>query len=162
MQLLRAANNDRVAAADCARGLLATVPGLMRFIRSEMRLHRGGRLTVPQFRALILVSHQRDASLSDLADHVGLSLPAASRMVQLMVRRGLMERNADPGDRRRVRLAPTRRGRDAYRAALTAAEVALTRKLKTVSQAELSQIHRASKVLLRLFLPEDPRFGLLK
>ncbi|MBI4578561.1 MAG: MarR family transcriptional regulator, partial [Planctomycetes bacterium] len=90
MQQLRKATVRRASSGQCARHLLATVPVVMRFIRHEMRRHRRGGVTVPQFRALVFVSNHADASLSAMAEHLGLSLPAASRLVQGLVQRGLM------------------------------------------------------------------------
>ena len=50
-------------------------------------------------------------SLKGLADHLGLSLPAVSRAVEGLVRRGLVTREEDPSDRRCKRVVVTRRGR---------------------------------------------------
>ena len=75
----------------CANQVLATMPYLMRFVRTRMRSQRHG-LSVPQFRTLIYIQHSDRANLSSLADHLGLSLPAVSRLVGGLVRRGLVNR----------------------------------------------------------------------
>jgi DNA-binding MarR family transcriptional regulator len=49
--------------------------------------------------------------LSDLNRHVLLSQPALSRLVDRLAERGLVERCADPADRRGVRLSLTDAGR---------------------------------------------------
>ncbi|HEY3241717.1 MAG TPA: MarR family transcriptional regulator, partial [Phycisphaerae bacterium] len=111
MQPLRVANVSRIGPERCARELLAAVPAIMRFIRQEMRGHRQRPLTVPQFRSLVFLNMHEDASLSAVAEHVGLSLPAASRLVELLVKRGFIERRARSNDRRSVALTLTGRGR---------------------------------------------------
>jgi DNA-binding MarR family transcriptional regulator len=49
--------------------------------------------------------------IGELPQHVLLSQPALSRMVDRLVERGLVERIPDPHDRRSVRLALTDNGR---------------------------------------------------
>lgn len=53
--------------------------------------------------------------LSELNQHVLLSQPALSRLVDRLVERGLVSRTADPRDRRGVRLALTGNGRTVQR-----------------------------------------------
>jgi DNA-binding MarR family transcriptional regulator len=155
MQLFRTATNGRSAPERCARDLLAAVPLVMRFIRAEMRRHRRAPLTVPHFRALVFLSHYDEASLSSLAEHVGLSLPATSRMVELLVRRGMLLRRPRSSDRRCVRLSLTARGRATYRAALRATQAALARRFETLSAPELALIGRAMEILGRTFQAEQ-------
>ncbi len=159
MQALRDAT---IATADgCARELLASVPGLMRVIRAEMRGHRQAPLTVPQFRTLVFVNYHAAASLSVLAEHLGLSLPATSRMIDVLAKRGLLARRAQPSDRRCLALSLTHRGRVAFRAAHDATRAALARRLAELSAAELAAINQALAILNRV-LPSacgQPRVG---
>jgi len=53
--------------------------------------------------------------ISELHRHVLLSQPALSRMVDRLVRRGLIERQPDPADGRSVRLSLTSAGRTVQR-----------------------------------------------
>ena len=53
--------------------------------------------------------------ISELHRHVLLSQPALSRMVDRLVRRGLIERQPDPADGRGVRLSLTSAGRSVQR-----------------------------------------------
>jgi DNA-binding MarR family transcriptional regulator len=135
----------------CAKEALLAVPAVMRFVREQMRRHRQEELTVPQFRALIFVSVNEDASLSPMAEHLGLSLPAASRMVDLLVRRGLMRRQPDLADRRCVRLTLTTRGGSVYRAALRATQAALAERFRTLGHNDLKLVQDALQTLTRVF-----------
>lgn len=155
MQQLQSATNLAPSSDGCARELLAGVPSVMRFIRCQMRGHREAGLTVPQFRALVFVSHTDDSSISAMAEHLGLSVPAASRMVDLLVRRGLMERQASLGDRRCVSLSLTPQGKATFRTALRATQVALARRFKTLSAQERYVVGGAMQILSRLFSPRD-------
>src|SRR5258708_38822922 len=99
MQLLQHARKQGQGASDdaCARDLLDTVPLVMRIIREQMRRHRSG-LTVVQFRALCFVSMTADSSLSAVADFIGLSLPALSRLVDGPVEKRPMKRRSSADD----------------------------------------------------------------
>ena len=127
----------------------------MRFMRCQMRGHRQAELTVPQFRALIFLSHNDDASLSAMAEHLGLSLPAVSRMVDLLVKRSLLKRQARSSDRRCVSLSLTERGQATFRAAMQATRAALAERLRTLSTQERSLVSGAMGILERLFAPES-------
>jgi DNA-binding MarR family transcriptional regulator len=148
---LRHATVDGIAARRCAAGLLASVPAVMRFIRQEMRAHRQAQLSVPQFRALVFVSLSDEPSLSAMAEHLGLSLPAASRLVDLLVKRGLMGRRVDVADRRRVSLSLTARGRATCRRARRATQAALARRFERLSAQDLALVSRALGILGHAF-----------
>src|SRR5262245_50727494 len=94
----------------CALAVLDVVPLVMRTIRGEMRRHRGPGLAVPQFRVLAFLNQNKGASLSDVAEHVGLRLPSMSTLVAGLVDDGLVNRAPSAVDRRRVTLALTARG----------------------------------------------------
>jgi len=163
MQLLQNAINRGTPADRCAAELLACVPSIMRYIRREMRSHRQSQLSIPQFRALIFASVFEGASLSDMAEHLGLSLAATSRMADSLVRRGLLQRQQGATDRRRVSLSPTRAGRAAYRSAHQATRTAMARRFTALSGDERALITRSLRVLGRLFSPpaqSHPRIAL--
>ncbi len=99
MKLLPDPTNSPEAEVDCAALLMEVVPSVMRVVRAEMRRHRAG-LTVPQFRALAFVQRSERPSLSELADFLGLTLSAVSRMVDGLVQRGYVIRSESATDRR--------------------------------------------------------------
>jgi DNA-binding MarR family transcriptional regulator len=151
MQSLRSATDRGTASQRCAEELLACVPTVMRFIRHEMRSHRHVRLSVPQFRTIIFASLREDSSLSALAEHLGLSLPAASRMVDQLVRGGLLLRRQAAQDRRRVLLSPTPRGETVYQRAHDATRKALARRFDSISADDRLAVSRAIRILGRVF-----------
>ena len=76
----------------CARDLMDTAPKIMQSIRVEMRRGRGADLSVPQFRTLGFIQRYPDSSLSGLADHLGLTLPSVSKLVDGLVKQKLISR----------------------------------------------------------------------
>src|SRR5512136_3296462 len=102
-----------ISSETCAQEVLEVVPLVMRTIRAEMRRHRTADLSVPQFRTLSFIDHNADASLSDVAEHIGLTLPSMSKIVDGLVTRKLVTRQTHPTDRRRMTLTLTTRGQTA-------------------------------------------------
>ncbi|HSB72495.1 MAG TPA: MarR family winged helix-turn-helix transcriptional regulator [Candidatus Methylomirabilis sp.] len=100
----------RVTPNTCARTVMETVPMVMRFIRGEMRRQSAPLLSVPQFRALAFLRRNAGACLFAVADHLGVSRPTASAVIDRLVRRGLVTRTVDPLERRRVSLRLTLSG----------------------------------------------------
>jgi DNA-binding MarR family transcriptional regulator len=108
-----------------------------------------------QFRLLHFIQREPTRSLSDLADDLGISSPAASKMVDLLVERGLVERAGVEGDRRRIALALTRGGRDLMRQARQALEARVGERLSGLPAAEAAGLAKALYTLrLRLDSPE--------
>jgi len=122
--------------ADCAGAVLNVAPPVVRAIRKMMRDHRLPGLSVPQFRALALLTFSPEASLSTLADYVGSSLPAASRMVNGLVAKNLVARKECSRDRRQVSLELTPLGRDAFLESRQATRRQLAQRLAGLSTTQ--------------------------
>lgn len=61
----------------------------------------GGALSFEQWRAILVLGEAEDGRrISDLARHVGVTLPATSRLLQRLARRGLVSLSTDPRDAR--------------------------------------------------------------
>lgn len=121
----------------CAERLLAIVPALMQALRVEMRAARSSDLTVPQFRILVFFQIHPGAPLTQAAEHLGLSLPAASKLAEGMVARGLLARETCTSDRRRIAIALTDDGLKHLALARNAAVSVFTGKLAGLSTLEL-------------------------
>jgi DNA-binding MarR family transcriptional regulator len=139
---------------ECARQVLETVPLVMRTVRAEMRRHRAADLSVPQFRTLTFLSRQAGASLSQVAEHIGLTLPSMSSLVEGLVERKLILRNPHSVDRRRVTLTLTVRGQSVLEAAHGATQAALAEKLATLSAQDRTIVVQAMQALRPLFEPD--------
>lgn len=123
----------------CARQILETVPLVMRLLRSIAGTHAGG-LSVPQLRALALLSSRPGASLSDVAAHLDVATPTASTLVDRLVRKGYIQRQDDPFERRRVILTITKVGKEAFEDSRTHAQDFLSQLLLQEDSERLSKI----------------------
>ncbi len=100
------------ASLDVARAVMQTSFLCMETARTTLRRHGHGGLSVPQFRLLITVREQPGLSLAEAADLMNLSRPAASRLADGLVGRGLLTRVPSLDDRRRVAIDLSDAGRD--------------------------------------------------
>ena len=149
MQLLPSTTVD-ASSARCARELLDVLPPVVWFIRCKMRSFRRG-LSLPQFRALVFIDSQPDASLSACADHLGASKPTASRLIAGLVRRGLLARCDCEDDRRQLELSLTARGREVLHAARAGTQALLAKELESLAPSDRRKLLDAMKVLEREF-----------
>jgi len=136
---------------ESARELLEVVPTVMRDIRSEMRSRRSPELTVPQFRTLAFVNRKEGPSLSEVADHMGLTPPSTCRLVDGLIARGMMTRQGHPTDRRRLRLAVTRRGQMILEASRRGTLAYLADRLDGVAPDDRVVIVKAMEILRSVF-----------
>lgn len=84
-------------------------------MRSE--LVRRGLEDLPRNGPFVIRAVARSgAALSEIADELSVSKQAASKLIDLLVARGFVDRSADPSDRRRITLTLTRRGKKAVEA----------------------------------------------
>lgn len=81
-------------------------------------------------------------SVSELAEAVGVDQPRASRLVQQGVERGFVQREADPDDARRTRIALTDDGRRVARGAKGERRQALSRALEAFTDTERAELAR--------------------
>jgi|DewCreStandDraft_2_1066082.scaffolds.fasta_scaffold00206_12 DNA-binding MarR family transcriptional regulator len=68
-------------------------------------------LTMAQLKALVVLSEEELLSVGCLAGALGVSLPAASLLVERLVQQGHAERHEDPRDRRRTLITLSPQGR---------------------------------------------------
>jgi DNA-binding MarR family transcriptional regulator len=137
----------------CAQEILEVVPVVMRTIRAELRRHRTADLSVPQFRALAFIDRNVDASLSDVAEHIGLTLPSMSKIVEGLVHRKLVTRQTHPTDRRRMTLTLTARGQTALHTSRAATRACLAEDLAALSDHQRETIVQALNSLRPVFTP---------
>jgi DNA-binding MarR family transcriptional regulator len=81
----------------------------------------GETISAGQFHAMRALA-DRDRTAGELARAIIITLPSLTQLVDGLVERKLVERYADPTDRRKVRLALTPEGRALYAHAREAAE----------------------------------------
>jgi DNA-binding MarR family transcriptional regulator len=134
----------------CATELMATIPAVMKFIRTEMRSHTV--LSVPQFRVLALLYRQPGISLSAVAEHLGVTKATASAMIERLVQRGLIDRTTHPQERRQMMLTLTVEGSEHFCLSRGQTHAEITNQLKNLSEEQLITISSGLNILKKIFI----------
>jgi DNA-binding MarR family transcriptional regulator len=151
MQKSATTSETAATPAACARALLDALPPIMRFVRRHMRSHRGRGLSVPQFRTLAFIQITPAASLSTVAEQLAASHPTTSRVVSLLVAKGLVRRRASARDRRRIELHLSSRGAAVVAVARRATEARLAGEIARFAAADRARVLRAMQALNERF-----------
>lgn len=123
--------------------------------RALAQADAGFELTFPQWRALLVLGEDADgARVGEMATRVGVTVPATSRLLRRLERRGLTTLSVDEQDRRATRARLTDRGRS-VRAAILGHRRAALREVASVlrdpEQLELREGLRAIAAELERF-----------
>ena len=145
------ANTLRSSVGECAHEVLDGVPMIFRVIRGELRKHGAKEMSVPQYRTLAYVFRNEGASLSEVCDHIGLTLSTMSILIDGLVARGLVNRRTDPEDRRRMILTLTEPGRARLQSARAATIAYLEENLRQLPASDRATITSAMRMLRELF-----------
>jgi len=97
---------------------------------------------------LTAVAHHEPATLNQVADATGRGAPAVSRSVDALVRMGLIDRVADPNNRRRLAMRLTQEGRDLLERPYST-RTALVEKFERMAPSELRAVERAIEIMER-------------
>jgi DNA-binding MarR family transcriptional regulator len=105
-------------------------------------------MSTPQLKALLLISRDEGIRMRELARKLGSSFSNATVLVDRLVDRSLVERLAEPQDRRVVLVWTTRKGRRLIERLVTSWRVLSTPLLETLTSEDLATVHKALRVLL--------------
>lgn len=123
-----------------ARQTARTVPWVMGTLAAGMR-EQGEGLHPSQLK-LLMTMHHAPATPSELAKRMEVSMPTISKTIDVLERRGLIERAADETDRRRVQLTMTQDGRSTLRRVLDSGIEQLSEILSLATPEELDRIEQ--------------------
>ena len=139
----------------CAHELMDTAPQIVQTIRVEMRRARDLNISVPQFRTLRFIQRNPDSSLSNLAEHLGLTLPSVSKLVDGLVKQKLVTRKTSTTDRRQLTLMLTSSGTSIVDSAIASARSNLAKKMEHLSNDELELISQTMQLLRPIFINQN-------
>jgi DNA-binding MarR family transcriptional regulator len=105
-------------------------------------------LSLSQLKLLMLLDRDGERSLTELAEALVLSLPAASRAVDGLHRRGMVVRREDDEDRRHKRVAITGEGADVVGRLNQARFAGIEQFVETLTTQEQQDLARALAPLL--------------
>ncbi|MDQ5814115.1 MAG: MarR family transcriptional regulator [Actinomycetota bacterium] len=104
-------------------------------------------MSTPQLKALLLISGDEGIRMRELARKLGGSFSNATVLVDRLVDRSLVERLAEPQDRRVVLVRTTRKGRHLIKRLVTSWRALSAPLLETLTSEDLATVHKALRVL---------------
>lgn len=133
---------------------------IARIMRAQLRLYHHfaldrsdplltANLTMPQLKALLVLSLRPEASGQDVMGVMGISLATVTGIMDRLAERGLISRREDPRDRRVRRLELTVAGRELMDGIITAGATHQRRLLSRLSAEELLVVEQATSYILR-------------
>lgn len=131
---------------DMASGLHSAAIRLLRMVRRE---DRSTGISPPRLSALSVLVFAGPMSLAELAAAEEVKAPTMSRIVEGLVKDGLATRDADPGNRRKVRIAATGEGRSRLEAGRERRVRTLAARLRRLADSEQRALARGVEVLQR-------------
>ncbi|MCU0546112.1 MAG: MarR family transcriptional regulator [Oscillatoriaceae cyanobacterium Prado104] len=140
------------ASEQCAAKVMETVPLVMRFIRADMRA-RGSyeEMSVPQFRTLAFLDRNPGASVSELAEHLGVTRATASANTERLVQRSFVHRCDRPEERRRVALKLTEAGKQHLQQIRAQTRAYIADSLNSLTEEQIALIEEGLILLQQVF-----------
>ncbi|MBR8840041.1 MAG: MarR family transcriptional regulator [Stigonema ocellatum SAG 48.90 = DSM 106950] len=146
-------SSQRKTSQECAAKVMETIPLVMRMIRTDMRVQGSTTLSVPQFRTLAFLDRNPGASLSELAEHLGVTRATASATIERLVQRNFVHRNNDPEERRRIVLNLSEPGRQHLEQAREQTRGQIAHLLNQLTEGQILQIEEGLTLLKQVFEP---------
>ena len=134
-----------------AHELLFVVMLVMRSVAADMR-RSPDALAPAQMGTLMKVS-VAPCTMSALARHLAVSLPTVSKSVDMLVRRGWLERWVDKHDRRQTMVRLTPEGRRVLASIKKRTQKHVERSLVRLTASEREQLVGVTRMLSRVLVP---------
>lgn len=135
----------------CAMGLMDAITLVMRVTGGEISKNAASVLSIQQFRALISMKMISNPSLTEVAEHMGVTISMASKIIDAMVERGYIIRDTDTVDRRKLVLSITKEGENALEVVHMTALNCYIEKLQTLTKAECEIVNIAADLIRSKF-----------
>ena len=135
---------------DLAHSFIHVIPRSMLAIRHGMRESAREQFSVPQFRVLAQLWVQSQTN-GELADHIGVSVPAMSRLVETLVRAGLVGRVPQSHDRRQVLLSLTEAGQKRFLSLQQTTQMVFKQKFSQLNADQKKKLAEGLSILEDLF-----------
>ena len=140
--------SDRAAAVNAWEALFRAQVTVLRALQTEFPT---GEISLNEYDVLFNLSRQpeRQLRLRDLNKHLLLTQPSVSRLVDRLTVRGLLRKEADPGDGRGTIVCLTDAGYDLFRAVAVPHSTSIATQMVALSPDELAALTALTDKLRR-------------
>jgi DNA-binding MarR family transcriptional regulator len=122
---------------------------ITRSMHDWSRYVRTSELSMPLFGILMHLHYRNSTNISHLSQYLGISAPAASQLVDRLVKGGLVERTEEPQNRRAKHLSLTRKGRELIETGLSHRHLWVGPVLERLSPQESRTVRQGLEILAR-------------
>ena len=147
----RRAPRSAVSSSALAHDLLHVTMQMMRSIAQNM--HRSPHAIAPAQVAALMRMKQAPVAMSELARHLGVSVPTVSKSIDVLADRGWVERWVDPSDRRQTIARLTPEGRRVTAAMKRQSEKHVAALLAALTPRQRAQVMATLDVLKDVLPP---------
>jgi len=120
---------------------------LVRSLSAYFEFLKSTDVSMQQAYVLTYIFHNSPSKISAICEHMTVSAPAASQMVDRLEKQNLVERVADPGDRRVRNVVPSEHGESFVRQSIAARKNWVNEIPPELSAGQLDRIAGALKEL---------------
>jgi|SRR3954451_2436767 DNA-binding MarR family transcriptional regulator len=123
----------------------------------RLRQEAGADLSPSLSSALASIDRHGPLTPSELAAHERVQRPTATRVLSRLEEMGLIDRAADPGDRRSSLISASAEGRALLRRQRSRKDQFLAQRMAALDSADLATLERAAAILERMLDGEGRR-----
>ncbi|HWI55397.1 MAG TPA: MarR family transcriptional regulator [Desulfobacteria bacterium] len=116
------------------------------------------QITVGQIRCLCFIWAHEKATMGDVARGMGISFPAATKLISRLVEKGLVARNHDPRDRRSIYIEITPLGRELTTRVKPEKIRRLGSLLDKIAPEDVESLRRGIEAFLTVAVTDDELF----
>ncbi len=138
--------------ADLATALMEVIPRAMREIKASNRFYSGEVLKLPQFRVLANIWRQPKTN-KELADDIGLSVAAMSRIIGHLEKKKLLQKIQNPRDRREAHVKITRQGLHLYNQIRAKTGKKIQQRIAKLNESEKNILEKSFSLIARISEP---------
>jgi len=92
--------------------VLNLMPHIFKGVLHQSDALASGRITIPQFLTLNLISAKEPVKMKEVAESLDITLPGATGIVQRLFKMGMVKRVYDEADRRIIKIVLTSKGKN--------------------------------------------------
>lgn len=127
--------------------------GLMRRMLASKQPQSSGMPTHAQLHLLLVIAQEGPMSAKDLSDKLCTTPSAGTQLIDGLVESGLLTRDEDETDRRKIRISLTAKGKKQLNAMKKRRMEAVRTLLEPLTQEELGQLVAIQRKLIRPLRP---------
>jgi len=138
--------------------LIETMFKLSRLMKGSMKFCSDFQeLTFLQMQALIFIKKAKNIQMSEIATHFQIEMPTATSLINKLNTMKLVKRQADPKDRRLVRIILTEQGKQLLEKALEERTKKINHLLSYLSKNDTLELLRILQILIKHMEENDEK-----